>query len=313
MAEKESFLKTFLKGFAIGTSDIIPGVSGGTMAVVLGIYHNLINALKSFNWKWLKAMISFQWRKAFDIPHFPFLLPLSLGAFSALLFFTQIIVLTDLLKTYPSFIYSVFFGLVSGSTIVILRKTQLKYWKDTTIPILTGLIVGFVVLTGVPSSTPDNGWFLYISGLLAGSAMITPGISGAFVLILLGKYEFILEAFSNFELENLTPFVLGIVTALVFFVRLISLLLEKYERKALSLISGFLAASLWKMWPFQSRSYEYISEQLVLVSEPIQPEYDLNFFCCILLIATCTTLVIKIDNASKNILQEEENNENRKA
>ena len=108
MNERYYFGKTFLRGFAIGTSDIIPGVSGGTMAIVLGIYRNLVNALKSFNWVWLKAVLFFQWRTALGIPHFKFLIPLSLGAISAVLFFTQVVILSDLLEEYPTIIYSIF-------------------------------------------------------------------------------------------------------------------------------------------------------------------------------------------------------------
>ena len=254
MNERCYFGKTFLRGFAIGTSDIVPGVSGGTMAVVLGIYRNLVDALKSFNWIWLKAVLSFKWRTALGIPHFQFLIPLSLGAIAAVLFFTQIVILSDLLKIYPTIIYSIFFGLVSGSTIVILREIQVWFWKDIVVPIILGLMIGVLILTAVPKSTPEDSWFLFLSGLIAGSAMITPGISGAFVLIILGKYAFILDALNDFQWRTLLPFGLGVATALMFFVRLISLLLEKYENKALALISGFLGASLFKIWPFQYRT-----------------------------------------------------------
>ena len=95
MNERYYLGKTFLRGFAIGTSDLIPGVSGGTMAIVLGIYRNLVNALKSFNWVWLKAVLSLQWKTALGIPHFKFLIPLFFGAISAVLFFTQVVILSD--------------------------------------------------------------------------------------------------------------------------------------------------------------------------------------------------------------------------
>ena len=310
MNERYYFGKTFLRGFAIGTSDIIPGVSGGTMAVILGIYRNLVNALKSFNWVWFKAVLFFKWRTILELPHFKFLIPLSLGAIAAVLFFTQIVILSDLLKLYPIIIYSIFFGLVTGSTIVILREIQVWCCKDFIIPIVLGLMIGMFILTAVPNSTPEDSWFLFLSGLLAGSAMITPGISGAFVLIILGKYAFILDALNDFQLRTLLPFGLGIATALIFFVRLISLLLEKYETKALAIISGFLVASLWKMWPFQSRTYEHINAELIMVIEPIKPNYDFNFFLCILLMTTCAALVIGINTKSKMLIQEQKDNKN---
>ena len=308
MNERYYFGKTFLKGFAIGTSDIVPGVSGGTIAVVLGIYRNLVNALKSFNWAWLKAVLSFKWKTALQIPHFKFLIPLSLGAIAAVLFFTQVVILSDLLKSYPAIIYSIFFGLVSGSTIVILREIQVWYWKDIIAPIVLGIMIGIFILTAVPNSTPEDSWFLFLSGLIAGSAMITPGISGAFILIILGKYAFILDALNDFQWQALLPFALGVATALIFFVRLISLLLDKYENKALALISGFLGTSLWKMWPFQSRTYEHINDQLIMVIKPIKPDYDLKFFLCILLMTTSATLVIRISTKSKMLIQKRKNN-----
>ena len=177
-------------------------------------------------------------------------------------------------------------------------------------PITLGLMIGVFILTAVPNSTPEDSWFLFLSGLLAGSAMITPGISGAFVLIILGKYAFILDALNDFQLRTLLPFGLGIATALIFFVRLISLLLEKYENKALAIISGFLAASLWKIWPFQSRTYEHINAELIMVIEPIKPNYDFNFFLCILLMTTCAALVIGINTKSKMLIQQQKDNKN---
>ena len=310
MNDRYYFGKTFLRGFAIGTSDLVPGVSGGTMAVVLGIYRTLVNALKSFNWICLKAVFSLKWRTALGIPHFKFLIPLSLGAVGAVLFFTQVVILSDLLKVYPTIIYSMFFGLVSGSTIVMLREIQAWYWRGIIVPIILGLMIGVFILTAVPTSTPEDSWFLFLSGLLAGSAMITPGISGAFVLIILGKYSFVLDALNDFQLLTLMPFGLGVATALIFFVRLISLLLEKYETKALAIITGFLGASLWKMWPFQSRTYEHINAELIMVIEPIKPNYDFNFFLCILLMTTCAALVIGINTKSKMLIQEQKDNKN---
>lgn len=307
MNERYYFAKTFLRGFAIGTSDIVPGVSGGTIAVVLGIYRNLVDALKSFSWAWLKAVLSLKWRAALGLPDFQFLIPLGLGIIAAVLFFTQIVILSDLLKIYPTIIYSIFFGLVSGSTIVILREVQVWFWKDIIVPIILGLMIGLFILTAVPNSTPEDSWFLFLSGLIAGSAMITPGISGAFVLIILGKYTFILDALNDFQWLTLLPFCLGVATALIFFVRLISLLLEKYENKALALISGFLGASLFKMWPFQYRTYEHVNNQLIMVTEPIKIAYDFKFFLCILLMATCATLVIRVNTKSKIFKQQQAN------
>lgn len=310
MNERYYLGKTFLRGFAIGTSDLIPGISGGTMAIVLGIYRNLVNALKSFNWVWFKAVLSLKWKTALGIPHFKFLIPLFFGAISAVLFFTQVVILSDFLKEYPTIIYSVFFGLVSGSTIVILREIKVWFWKGIIVPTTLGLMIGAFILTAVPNSTPEDSWFLFLSGLLAGSAMITPGISGAFVLIILGKYAFILDALNDFQLRTLLPFGLGIATALIFFVRLISFLLEKYETKALAIISGFLVASLWKMWPFQSRTYEHINAELIMVIQPIKPNYDFNFFLCILLMTTCAALVIGINIKSKMLIQDQKDNKN---
>jgi len=297
-----------LKGFLIGTSDIVPGVSGGTMALVLGIYRDLINAMKSFSWRWLLSLLSLRWKLVVTIPHFHFLIPLVFGIILAIIFFTQIVILSDLINSHANLIFGVFFGLVLGSTFVLFRQIQNIEPRIVGV-FIAGFILGTIVTTSTPSSTPEDAWFLFVSGMLAGSAMIMPGVSGAFVLLILGKYSFVLDAIHRFDFLTLGPFAMGVTFALIFVVRLVATMLEKYEEVSMAIISGFLVASLWIIWPFQDRKYETVGEKTFLIqSYPIAPDIDSNFFSVIILMTTAFLLVIKIDKLSNLAKKKKQNN-----
>ncbi|MCY4154031.1 MAG: DUF368 domain-containing protein [Gammaproteobacteria bacterium] len=241
------------KGFCIGTADIIPGVSGGTMAFMLGIYREFIAAIKSFDLAMLAALIRLELRQALARPHFGFILPLLLGIIAALLFFTRVVSLPQLLQDYPEQVYGLFFGLVGGSIVALLRETGVPGGRDCLLLAL-GALGSYGVFNMVPVQTPDAGWFIFIAGALAICAMLLPGLSGSFVLLLLNKYTYVFSAIGYFKLSVLLPFVAGALTGLVLFSRLLSWVLERYYRAAVVFISGLLLASLTVLWPFRART-----------------------------------------------------------
>ena len=243
------------KGFCIGTADIVPGVSGGTMAFILGIYREFINAIKSFDLAALLALLRLDIREAVARPHFGFIIPLFLGILAALLFFTRIVQLPQLLLDYPEQIYGLFFGLIGGSILVLFRDLDGFAGREM-ILVIAGTVSGYIVFNMVPVQTPEAGWFIFVSGALAICAMMLPGISGSFVLLILNKYHYIFAAIGYFKLSVLLPFAGGALTGLVFFSRLLSYILKRYYRNTVVFITGLLLASLTVIWPFQERVHE---------------------------------------------------------
>ena len=259
------------KGFCIGTADIVPGVSGGTMAFILGIYREFIAAIKSFDLAALTALLRLNIREALARPHFGFIVPLIIGIIAALLFFTRVVPLPQLLLDYPEQVYGLFFGLIGGSILVLLRETDAMTGRDY-ITLTLGAAGGYIVFNLVPVQTPDAGWFIFSAGALATCAMMLPGISGSFVLLILNKYAYVFNAIGYLNLSVLLPFAGGVLAGLVFFSRLLSWILERWYRATVVFITGLLLASLTVIWPFQERIYETVGGEPILIeTHPVFP------------------------------------------
>ena len=237
-----------LKGFCMGAADVVPGVSGGTMAFVLGIYEKLIMSIRSFDLLFLKHLISFRLKAAMDHVPWRFLLALGLGILFAV--FSLAKALSWLLQNHPVFIWSFFFGLILSSIFVVSR--HLKKWTLTLlIAAILGTVGAYVLVGLVPLSTPDAPWFLFMSGAIAICAMILPGISGSFILVLLGKYRYVLEAVNNRDILVLFMVLLGAVFGLITFVRLLNWLLKKSHETTIAVLMGLMLGSLRKVWPWK--------------------------------------------------------------
>jgi putative membrane protein len=177
-------------------------------------------------------------------------LSLGVGLLSAIIFFTKVISLPHLLTAYPQHVYGLFFGLVAGSIIVLLREEKHLRTLDFVL-IALGAVATYYVVTAMPVQTTDALWFVFLSGALAISAMLLPGISGAFILLMLGQYQRILEAVASFNLQVLVPFVLGILVGVVGFARVVGWLFARNKRAMMMVINGILIGSLWRLWPWQ--------------------------------------------------------------
>jgi len=260
------------KGFCMGAADVVPGVSGGTMAFILGIYTQFINAIRSFDVIWLQHVFKLELKPALQRPHFGFLIPLFIGLVCALLFFTRVVPLPILLHTHPEIIYGLFFGLIVGSIIAILPEIE-RFDTSAVFFLSLGTGLGWLIVTIVPVNTPDSAWFIFLSGMLAISAMLLPGISGSFILLILRKYDTILNAIGHFHLMVLIPFGLGVLTGLIVFSRLLSWLLARFYRATLLVIIGILIGSLWVIWPFQEREYVTVhGKDRLISSTPFWPD-----------------------------------------
>ncbi|MEM7465798.1 MAG: DUF368 domain-containing protein [Pseudomonadota bacterium] len=292
-------LKLLLKGFCMGAADVVPGVSGGTMALILGIYRELIEAIKSFDLNWAKALLRFDFKKILSLPHFAFLIPLLLGIVSAVLFFTRVISIPKLIESSPTLVYGLFFGLIVGSIIVLVY--EIKQWNLYLLgSLLLGTIFGYVVVTLVPAETPFDSWFIFLCGTIAICAMVLPGISGSFLLLILGKYAYILDGIGHFKFHIILPFALGAAIGLMLFTRFLSWLLRLYEKITMNFITGILIASLWIIWPFQERTYVVVREKKRIISSVPTMPANLEMIWQPLILAVLGTALVVILNGLAN-------------
>lgn len=240
-------LALFTKGFCMGASDVVPGVSGGTMALILGIYEELIQSIKAFDWDCLRLVLRGRFSQL-KVP-FGFLLPLGIGILTAI--FTLARGLSWLLNEYPVAVWSFFFGLVLASAFVVGRRIEKWRWS-TLLGTALSAIAAYVLVGLVPINTPETLLFIYLCGAVAICAMILPGISGSFILVLLGKYHFVLEAVGRLDMLVLGVFTAGTATGILLFVRLLSWLLKKYHQITMAGLTGLMIGSLRKIWPWKS-------------------------------------------------------------
>ena len=263
-----------LKGFLMGAADIVPGVSGGTMALITGIYVPLLAAIKSFNLALVQDLVKLRWADALQRVDWVFLTLLGTGILSAIVFFTRVIPLPRYMMSHPELVYGIFFGLIVGSIAIILLgipRNERRWWH--TFFVLGGAAFGAFVVTAVPADTPDEMWFLFLSGSVAICAMILPGISGSYILLVLKKYEFILSKigdlggpFTADALAALIPFGLGAALGLALFARFLSWLLQRAHHPTMMTLIGFLIGSLIVLWPWQERTITETVEETFTIS-----------------------------------------------
>ncbi len=260
-----------IKGFLMGSADIIPGVSGGTMALIVGIYTRLIHAIKSFDLSFFKNVLTFRLAPALASAHWKFLVMLFTGIFAAVLFFTRVVPLQVYMFTHPELIFGLFFGLILGSVFILAKALESFSWSNAGF-VLLGVLIGYWVVTLVPTDTSESPLFVFFSGAIAICAMILPGISGSYILLILQKYDYILSHLgklgSSETLDGLLvliPFGLGCVIGLGLFSRFLSWLLDNHYKKTLAVLIGFMIGSLYVIWPYQNRSYEeFITDRQVI-------------------------------------------------
>jgi putative membrane protein len=261
-----------LQGFCMGSADIIPGVSGGTMALILGIYERLLEAIRSFDRAWLADLLRLRIMAALARNDLAFLVPLAAGILLALLFFTRVVPLPTLILTHPELVYGLFFGLIVASIVVLMAEVE-HYGPREILLALLGTALGFIIVNLVPVSTPTAAWFIFLCGFIAISAMLLPGISGSFILLILGKYAYIIDALGTFDFAVIVVFALGALSGLVAFSRVIVWLLHRYHQATLLVIKGILIGSLWVIWPYQDRVYETVhGKQRLIGATPVWPE-----------------------------------------
>ena len=232
----------------MGAADVIPGVSGGTVAFITGIYEELIDSIKSIDLNAFRMLFKFQiinfWRKI----NGNFLICVLAGIVTSLLSLSKL--MTYLLEHHPISIWSFFFGLILVSSPLILR--DIKKWNFITVlAFIIGIVSAYYITVLSPTETPINLFFIFFCGAIAICAMILPGISGAFILLLIGKYEYMITALIQFNIPVIIVFVLGCFLGLLGFSHFLSWILKHYRFPSLALLAGFMIGSLNKVWPWK--------------------------------------------------------------
>ena len=244
---RQQYGRLFLTGIAMGAADVVPGVSGGTMAFIMGVYEELLDAIKSFNLTLAKLIAQFQIKAALN--HVPWRFLLTLGSGILLAVFTLASSLSWLLEHQPVYLFSFFFGLILASILAI--GVNMKWTPLTLVMLLVGTAVAYLIVGLVPVSMPNDPLTLFLSGAVAIMAMILPGISGSFILLILGQYTFILNAVKTFDLVSVLSVALGCVVGIIGFARVLSWLLKHYEQATIAVLVGFMVGSLRKIWPWK--------------------------------------------------------------
>lgn len=232
----------------MGAADVVPGVSGGTVAFITGIYEELINSLKSIDVQSIRLLTQFKIAEFWEKINGSFLIVLLSGIVTSLISLARL--MTYLLDNHPILIWSFFFGLILVSSPLIMRNIS-KWTLGSVISFIAGIIIAYLITVISPTETPTNLLFIFFCGALAICAMILPGISGAFILLLIGKYEYMITALIELNIPVILIFVLGCFLGLVGFSRFLSWILKHYRFPTLALLAGFMVGSLNKVWPWK--------------------------------------------------------------
>ena len=260
-----------LKGCAMGMADVVPGVSGGTIAFISGIYEELLDSIRSVEATALRLLLRFRLAEFWRHINGRFLLPVLLGI--AVAIFSLARLMTYLLTNQPIAIWSFFFGLIVASALLVARQIGRWDWR-TVLAFAVGAAAAWWITVATPAETPDDWWFVMLSGAIAICAMILPGISGAFILLLLGKYQYIMHAVGEFDIPVIAVFVIGAAAGIISFSHLLSWLLKHWHDVTVAVLMGFMVGSLNKVWPWKETVETYLDSHGVaqpLVQNNIAP------------------------------------------
>lgn len=258
MKNNKKYPLLFLKGMAMGAADVVPGVSGGTIAFITGIYEELLGSIAKIDLDALRLLSKLQFKAFWERINGTFLLVLVSGILISIISLARLV--TYLLEYHPIPIWSFFFGLILISCFLVIKEIKEWSWK-VVLAFVIGTVVAFYITIASPTQTSNELWFIFISGAIAICAMILPGISGSFILLLLGKYAYIFAAIKEMNITVMLTFGIGCVVGILTFSRAVSWLLKNYYNVVVGLLAGFMIGSLNKIWPWKiTTSYRMNSE-----------------------------------------------------
>ena len=294
----------FAKGFSMGVADIVPGVSGGTIALVTGIYDELIKSISSINKSFFQNILKLNIKEALNQINIAFLLPLICGIGFAIISMSRI--MHFFMSEYSVYTWSLFFGLILSSIIYISKTIEDIFSPKKMIGIILGSLIGYAVVSLIPVQTSEASWMIFLSGSIAICAMILPGISGSFILLILGKYLFVTSAIKNpFLMESLSTIATfggGCIVGLLLFSKLLNYLLNNFHGMTMAVLTGFMVGSMKKIWPWKEvlettmiRGKVHVLKEMNIVPSEINTEVILAVFFMILGVS----LVLILEKMSK--------------
>ena len=267
------YLYTAFAGLTMGAADVVPGVSGGTMAFIMGIYEELVDALKTFNWRLLLLLVRLRFRDAVAAIPWRFLVVLGAGIA------VSVLVLAGpvgwLLDHHPVPLFAFFLGLVLASIVTV--AAELRWSVTAVLCVLSGTGVAYWLVGLVPTVMPHDAVTLFLSGAAAVTAMMLPGISGSFILLVLGQYEFAIDAIRDRDFLAILPLAKGAICGILPFVRILSWLLRRHRQITIALLIGFMCGSLRRIWPFKA-VVPGQGEPPLLLEVNVLPELDGAFW-----------------------------------
>jgi len=292
----------------MGAADVVPGVSGGTVAFITGIYDELLHSINSIDAEAFRLLIKFRIADLWKKVNGNFLVVLLSGIATSLLSLAKLMVY--LLAHHPIAIWSFFFGLILISAPLVMR--EVKQWNlGSVATFILGVAIAYAITVLSPTQSPDALWFVFFSGALAICAMILPGISGAFILLLIGKYQFMMSALLELNIPVIIVFMAGCVVGLLGFSRFLTWILDNYHSATIALLAGFMLGSLNKVWPWR-QVLEYVTdskgEQVPAFDKSILPwDYvsitgnDPQIFQAILMMALGVFIVFLIEKIASRL------------
>ncbi|MBE9480740.1 MAG: DUF368 domain-containing protein [Bacteroidetes bacterium] len=268
------YIILFLKGLGMGAANVIPGVSGGTIALITGIFERLINSIKSFNFKAIKLLFTGKFKEFVKYTDLYFLIAIIAGIVIAIVTLARLF--DFLFENYPVYIWSYFFGLVLAS-VYFVGKTVSKWTVSVIITFIIGTAIAIIISLLNPAIENKNFFYLIICGVAAICSMILPGLSGSFILFIMGNYKLVaIDAINNVDIKILIPVLIGAVGGLLVFSHILSWVFKKYRNETISLLTGFILGSVSILWPWQNKIFllDELGNHILKKGEPIVVSYE---------------------------------------
>lgn len=294
------YLANFLKGIGVGSANVIPGVSGGTIALITGIFERLINALKSLNFTAIKLFFTGKFKEFAKHIDLWFLVSVGCGVLVAIVSIAKIF--EYLFAEYPIYLWSFFFGMILVSIYYVGITIEKINWK-TIVAFIIGTAIALIISFGTPAKENSNFFYLMICGAVATCSMILPGLSGSFVLVLMGNYQLIMiDAVNDLNLQILLPVLIGGIGGLLAFSHLLSWIFKNYRDMTISVLTGFILGSMPIIWPWKNDVITYFgSEAKVTGYEYYLPEMNMEFATALVIILLGASIIILTEKMAKKV------------
>lgn len=296
----KAYLVYFIKGMGVGIANIIPGVSGGTIALITGIFERLIHALKSIDFEAFKMLFKGNWKSFVEWTDLYFLLAVFSGAIVAIVLLARIF--GFLFEDYPVYIWSFFFGLILAS-VYFVGKTVERWRLSVYLFFIVGTAIALIFTFLTPATENSGFFYLMICGVVAVCSMILPGLSGSFVLILMGNYQLVaIDAINNRDFSILFPVLIGAVLGLIGFSHLLSWVFKKYRDQTIAALTGFILGSLGVIWPWKNPIEQSFGDKIKVIGyEYLLPQMDTEFIIAIIIMLAGILSIWLMERNAQNI------------